>query len=175
MAINTGNTTTPPRTVLLNFKWTTSRGATTDGWNICSCYADGVKVNSNCGGNYDMKGTALADYINDNYQDRLLKISHRAHSRYTINVNAQHQYRRLQALSNKPIKRGKLWLVGKKTFYGMTSYKYMGEKKAFKVLLDGACGFGTIQDICNYIGLSLKYCGDTNNSTKYIITDKRSN
>jgi len=59
---------------LLEFKWTVSRGRDTDGYNICSLYVDGRKVASCNGGGYDMKGTALGNWIAKAYADRLRKL-----------------------------------------------------------------------------------------------------
>lgn len=158
------------KTKIIEIKFTTSRAKETDGYTIASLYIDGVKVNYNCGGGYDMKGTCLADYIQKNYQDRLLKISHRSNSRYTINVNAKNKYRSLKALKVQPVtKGGRVY----KNFYGMTSYKYMGEKRPFKVRLNGACGWSSIDNICGYIGLNLQYLEENSNSIKYSITDKK--
>lgn len=58
----------------LEFKWTVSRGRDTYGYNICTLYADGVKVARCNGGGYDMKGTCLGSYIASAYADRLLAL-----------------------------------------------------------------------------------------------------
>ena len=55
----------------------------------------------------------------------------------------------------------------------MTAYYVKGERKPLKVFLDGGCGFSTMQDIAKYIGLNLKFCGESSNSTKYILTDNK--
>ncbi len=49
----------------LKFKWTVSRGRDTYGYNICSLWVDGRKVSSCNGGGYDMKGTALAEWMQE--------------------------------------------------------------------------------------------------------------
>jgi hypothetical protein len=59
----------------LEFKWTVSRGRDTYGYNICSLYVDGQKVSACNGGGYDMKGTALGNWIARAYADRLLKLT----------------------------------------------------------------------------------------------------
>ena len=58
----------------LRFKYTTSRGRDTYGYNICSLYVNGRKAYSCNGGGYDMKGTVFANYIQNNYQEQLLKL-----------------------------------------------------------------------------------------------------
>jgi hypothetical protein len=55
----------------LEFRWTTSRGRDSYGYNICSLLVDGRKVSSCNGGGYDMKGTALANWIERAYAGRL--------------------------------------------------------------------------------------------------------
>lgn len=61
--------------MLLEFKWTVSRGRDTYGYNICSLYVDGQKVSACNGGGYDMKGTALGNWIARTYADRLCALS----------------------------------------------------------------------------------------------------
>tara|TARA_Y100000310_G_scaffold270691_1_gene284679 strand:+ start:896 stop:1378 length:483 start_codon:yes stop_codon:yes gene_type:complete len=154
----------------IEFKWTTSKGFNTYGWNICSTYMDGKKQNQNCGGGYDMKGTALADYIQDNYQDRLLKIHKRIRGAYSVrriytpkiakeNNWAGGKYRRLKERKN--------------SLYGGTAYYYRGQRKPFKISLDGGCGFNSIDVICKAIGLRLHYTGEKTSSTFYILEDTR--
>ena len=58
----------------LQFKWTTSRGKDSYGYNICSLWIGRHKVASCNGGGYDMQGTAFGEWIQDNFQDRLKKI-----------------------------------------------------------------------------------------------------
>ena len=52
-------------------KWTISRGRDTYGYNICSLYVGNKKVTSCKGGGYDMKGTALGDWIAQEFQEVL--------------------------------------------------------------------------------------------------------
>lgn len=59
------------RTIVLQFRWTVSRGRETYGYNICTLLADGVRVAACNGGGYDMKGTALGNFIAANFADRL--------------------------------------------------------------------------------------------------------
>jgi len=59
----------------LFFKWTTSKGVNTFGYHICTLKDKrGNKINSNCGGGYDMKGTALGDFINEYFYDQIRKL-----------------------------------------------------------------------------------------------------
>jgi hypothetical protein len=61
-------------TKTLEFRWTVSRGRDTYGYNICSLYVNGDRASRCNGGGYDMKGTALGDYIAKAYADRLMKL-----------------------------------------------------------------------------------------------------
>lgn len=56
---------------LIEFRWTMSRGRDTYGYNICSLWVDGRRVSACNGGGYDMKGTALGNFIASRYADRL--------------------------------------------------------------------------------------------------------
>lgn len=62
------------RPVCLDFRWGVSRGRETYGYNICTLYADGVRVSSCDGGGYDMTGTSLGNYIASRFRDRLLRL-----------------------------------------------------------------------------------------------------
>lgn len=62
------------RPIHLDFRWGTSRGRDSYGYNICTLYADGARVASCNGGGYDMTGTSLGDYIAKRFADRLLKL-----------------------------------------------------------------------------------------------------
>ncbi len=59
----------------LKFKWTVSRGRDTYGYNICSLWVDGRKVSSCNGGGYDMKGTALANWIQEKFKEEVKKLN----------------------------------------------------------------------------------------------------
>jgi len=48
---------------VVKFKWSVSRGRDTYGYNICTAYVDGQKVGKSMGGGYDMKGAALAKWL----------------------------------------------------------------------------------------------------------------
>ncbi len=59
---------------ILEYKWTVSRGRESYGYNICSLYVDGKKVSSCNGGGYDMKGTALGNWIARKFEKELLAL-----------------------------------------------------------------------------------------------------
>jgi len=61
-------------TYKLKFKWTTSKGRFTYGWNICNLYVDGKKVGSVNGGNYDMKGSVFGTWVQSQFKDDLINL-----------------------------------------------------------------------------------------------------
>ena len=150
--------------ILLVWRWTTSRARNSYGWNICTLYADGEKVGSTCGGNYDMMGTAFGEFLENTYYDRLLKLHRRAGSRYSISPSGE--YKRLKT------KKAHRW-SNHGEFYGLTAYYKRGEKKPFKMSLDGATGSESMWKIARKIGLSRKYHGETKSTTTYTLTDKK--
>lgn len=58
----------------LEFRWTTSRARDTYGYNVCSLFVNGDRVSRCNGGGYDMKGTALGDFIAKYFADRLCEL-----------------------------------------------------------------------------------------------------
>lgn len=126
--------------MFLEFKWTTSRGQDTYGYNICSLWVDGYKRSSCMGGGYDMQGTAYGDWLEKDYQDRLKRIHYKSHT--TVSPDAGYQAR----LKEDPP--GNL--------YGMTSY-YDKNGTVTKVHLDGACGMRAMEDVGDAIGIKLTF------------------
>ena len=61
-------------TYKLKFKWTTSKGRFTYGWNICSLYVDGKKIGSVNGANYDMKGSVFGTWVQSQFKDDLINL-----------------------------------------------------------------------------------------------------
>ena len=100
------------------------------------------------GGGYDMTGTALADYIQETYQERLLKIKDRSARIYNVN-----------SLNDNPINPSN-------NFYGMTLNVL---KDRTYVSIDGACGVSSVEKIMDAIGLTMQY----ESQDLYILTDRR--
>ena len=73
----------------LKFKYTTSRGRDSYGYNICSLWVDGEKTASTCGGGYDMKGKALGNWIARKFQNELLKFKEEFYGLKFYNPNWQ--------------------------------------------------------------------------------------
>ena len=63
------------RTLLLNFKWGTSKGQDTYGYNICNCFIDGEKVGSCMGGGYDMEGSTVGEFLNNAYHEEMQELT----------------------------------------------------------------------------------------------------
>jgi len=159
--------------VALLFKWTISQARDSEGWNICSLWVRETKEASTCGGGYDMKGTALGNYIEKRFQDRLLKLHRRAGSRYSVAPEGSPA-----AKAGKAYKR--LTTPGKKRpwsdhgeLYGLTAYYKRGESKPYKMSMDGGCGFSCMVDIGRAVGLSFRYQYANTNETLYTMTDRR--
>ena len=160
------------KNTLLAWKWTTSRGQDTAGWNICSLYADGVKMASTCGGGYDMKGTAFGDFIQDEYKERLLKLHRRAGRRLSVSKKDANGYRIYKRLKTAKAKNAPTWSKSGE-LYGLTAYYKRGEIKPYKMALDGGCGFESMQKIAQNIGITTKYHGNGSNTghVSHILTD----
>lgn len=134
----------------LKFKWTVSRGRDTYGYNICSLWIDRVKVSSCNGGGYDMQGTALANWMQEEFQDQLRKLP----SNYGSGDN-------------------------NKGFYGLSFYnsktkksQHRFSKNVDRACLQGACGFSSITSILNAIGYELEYITEEKDITVYLLTEK---
>lgn len=131
---------------LIRIKWGTSRGRNTYGYTICTLYANGKKEISTNGGGYDMQGTVLARYIVRYYLPRLLTL--------TGNHGSEYDGTGFYGLM----------------FYGRDGSRskvYRGEADA--VSLDGACGWSSMIQIAEAIGLEIKYLEENH----YLLTDKR--
>lgn len=132
---------------VLEFKWTTSKGRDTYGYNICSLYVDGKKVTSCNGGGYDMKGTCLGEFIKMQFLEDLKKLP--------ANYGSGDNHR---------------------GFYGLVFYNpKTGNRKpefeeGFKVSLDGACGFSSMERVLNAIGYKIKYISQSKNRSMYLLT-----
>lgn len=119
----------------LTFKYTTSRGQDTYGYNICSLYIDGQKKYSTCGGGYDMKGCVLGQYIKNNFYNDIIKLD------------------------------GNIGTGDSGGYYGLSYYLKTDEKleniksyqEGCRVSLDGMCGFRSMEVILNAIGYGIEY------------------
>lgn len=118
----------------LILKHSTSRAKDSYGYNRVTL-TDTItgKKYSAIGGGYDMVGTVFGEWLQDNCQDALLTITHKAYYTYdgkTLSYNDNPCQIRL---------------------YGMTAYT-LNEY----VDLDGACGLQSMLDIAKHAGLSVQ-------------------
>lgn len=123
----------------LSFHWSISRGRDTYGYNICSLYVDGRKAASTCGGGYDMKGTALGDWMKKQFTEGL---------------------KGLESEIQTP--------DGKRSMghYGLFFYRKTKEgpydrlpkwEPGAEISLDGGCGFSSMERILKALGWSLEW------------------
>lgn len=133
----------------LKFKWTVSRGRETYGYNICSLWIDRVKVSSCNGGGYDMQGTALANWMQEEFQGQLRKLP----SNYGSGDN-------------------------NKGFYGLSFYNTKTKQRQHRysknvdgAYLDGACGLSSITKILKAIGYELELIDDDWKRSTYLLTE----
>ena len=133
----------------LKFKWTVSRGRETYGYNICSLWIDRQKVSSCDGGGYDMKGTALAKWMKEEFYEQLKKLR----ANYGSGDNTGGFYG-LSFYNKKRQKRQKTW------------------SKNCTVGLDGGCGFSSMERILNKLGYKLNYIDGIANQTIYTLHKK---
>ena len=137
----------------LRFVWTTDQNT---GYNRCSLKdANGRTLNSNAGGGYDMKGTALGEFINTHFYELIEKL---------------------------PSDRGGRLDRVQDGFYGVRHYNGIGKKGTkYPFLLkrsnertvswvDGGCGFSSMERILEKIGFSLEYTKETKNTVQYVLT-----
>ena len=148
------------------FKYTTSRGRDSYGYNICSLWVDGEKKASTCGGGYDMKGTALGNWISRKFQKELLTFNKSFYGLKFYNPNWQPSTECLE--EEKKDELTKLTgLARYQDFYKQSSN--LPTEKHTHATLDGACGFECMTAILKNIGYSLKYVDGTTNTTTYIL------
>ena len=166
----------------LEFRWTVSRGRDTYGYNICSLYADGRKVARCNGGGYDMKGTCLGNFIASHYADRLVKLplevfqGHRRNGQdvtelygltyHDPNYDPGKAVVQRAPVFGKPEDSGKtveqcekegtsLGLERYQAFYSASSN--VPTERHTVPLIDGACGFSSVERIASAIGLGFEY------------------
>lgn len=145
---------------VLEFKWTVSRGRDTYGYNICTLRDRFGKRLARCGGGYDMKGTCLGQWIQGAFQAELIALAQADSQAFAIydekgyrHPDPQSEYRPSEKL------------------YGCCAHWQAG--KLDHVSLDGGCGFSSMRDILNAIGLDLKWLHETKKTDLYEVVAKR--
>lgn len=174
-------------TKTLEFKWTISRGRDTYGYNICSLYVNGYKVSSCNGGGYDMKGTALGNYIAKAFPDRLLKLNKEYYGLTFHDPNYDpgkavigkdctdrtiEQKAQCKTVEQAENDGESLGLERYQAFYSASSK--LPTTKHTIPLIDGACGFSCVANIIQDIGFSLKWVHQRRNAKTdiYILSEQ---
>ena len=137
----------------LNISWSVSRGQDTYGYNICRL--DDVRTGKRyrtCGGNYDMIGTVLGDWLEDRFQEELRAlVADLPKQKY-----GGTSYMQISEEINPK-------------YYGLTI------SPDGKVCLDGACGVSSMQQIGRALGLKFQWLGNRKgHTTGYFISKEES-
>lgn len=165
-------TTPDKQTLLAEFCWTVSRGGNTCGYNICTLYIDGTKVSRCNGGGYDMQGTCLGNWLAVHAKTELLKLKKEFYglSYHDPNydpgkaiVGVGCSDRTLDSKSaGKTVEQAEkdgdsLGLERYQAFYSASSK--VPTEKHIEPLIDGACGFGCVEQIGSACGYKFAYKG----------------
>jgi len=153
----------------LKFKYTTSKGRDSYGYNICSLWVDGEKQASTCGGGYDMKGTALGNWIARKFEKELLKFNKSFYGLTFHDPNYQPSKECLKEEEKDELTK----LLGSarlRDFHKQSSD--LPTEKHTIPQLDGACGFESMTSILNNMNYYLKYIDGDNNTSTYILDKK---
>lgn len=128
-----------------------SRGAETYGYAVVTLRERGEKKARCTGGGYDMRGTVFADWLQAEYQTRLLELA-------KAGKFPQYNWNGVQGDESRYV-----GVEGKKdSFYGGFYYANGAAPKKGKtpsapfVSLDGGCGFSSIIRIAEAIGLEVR-------------------
>ena len=135
----------------LVISWGTSRGHETYGYTLATLREHGHVMARQCGGGYDMRGAAFADWLNKVYGSRY----------FDLDLSARDgQGKRLTGAS------------GPTPYYGLYSWidsKTGKEKRA----INGACGFSTVCNLAAAIGLEVLLIDAGKKTDIITVTDTR--
>lgn len=150
----------------LQLTWSTSRGADTYGYNICTLRVHGERIASTCGGGYDMTGTVLGDFIQEAFQRELVAMATDHPERFAAWFDEGAKKSRHVQDEHGRSPRGSL--------YGATVYTrpahpgednpasvVLGDNRVTRVVLDGGCGESSMRTILNALGWEWKWVGGT--------------
>lgn len=166
------------------------------GYTICSLYANGKRVASVNGGGYDMKGAALGNYIESRFQKELCQLSIPMNRRNGEDIQEFYGLTFHDPTYNpgdyipepdgtfiKEDDRGKtvsqlekegksLGLDRYQAFYRASS-KTPTERHVIP-LIDGACGFSSVETIIKALGYDLQYItgGRRSKNDIYLLTER---
>ena len=134
----------------LKFRWTTSKAANTYGYNICSLVVNGEKVSACNGGGYDMQGTALGSWIARKFKKELLQFKEKFYGLKFHNPD----WKPNQKTLDQEKKDGFVGLTRYQDFHSASSE--LPTQKHTIPEIDGACGFGSVENIINHLGFNLE-------------------
>ncbi len=152
------------------FRWTTSRGRDTYGYNVCTLYIDGVKVARCNGGGYDMEGTDLGNWLASVAREHLLRLTKEFYGLTFHDPNYNPSKAKIGAEcsdrtlggNSKGMTVEEAEAAGKS--FGLERYQatYAASSKLPTKhhtipLIDGACGMSCVLDIGRACGYTFKY------------------
>ena len=133
----------------LNISWSVSRGRDSEGWNICRL--DDTRTGKRyrtMGGGYDMIGTVIGDWLEDQFQNELKAL---VADLPKIKYGSTGYLQISEEIDPK--------------FYGLTI------SPDGRVCLDGACGSSSMQRIGGALGLNFQWLGNKKgHTTGYFVT-----
>jgi hypothetical protein len=143
----------------LHFRYTTSKGRDTYGYNICTLLVNGDRKGRCKGGGYDMKGTSFANWLQSEFQDQLQTL-------FKDDIQGLKRATLLDVSTYTEDNGEIVKYCSGKGYYGTTVY-YNPKARETKVSLDGACGFSSIERIANAIGIELKWNKESDRYTNH--------
>ena len=142
----------------MEFRWGTSRGAETYGYTTCACRVDGKRLGFCSGGGYDLKGTAFGQALCKLYPDRLKALAEagKAHGEYDLKEDGAYVGRKIENQRDR--------------LYGMSA---TFTSKGIRVELDGGCGFRSMENIAEAIGVSVRFVSQRGDYAVYELEDSK--
>lgn len=131
--------------IVLDIKWSVSRGRDTYGYSICSLWRGGRKLATCNGGGYDMTGTVVAEWFCREFQAKVWELRSRASTaRYRRDIGGlvDHPEVLTSLLADR--------LTGLEVIYTNSNCI---EGKAF---IDGACGLRSVQRLIEACGFNVE-------------------
>ena len=150
----------------LKYKWTTSRARDSYGYNVCTLLVDGEKVGRCNGGGYDMIGTSLAQWVETNFKNDLLKLKEEFYGLSFHNPN----WKPTEETLKQEEKDGFVGLARYQDFYKQSS-KLPTDKHTIPQI-NGSSGVSSVERILNAIGYSYS-CIDYDSGVYVVETQQK--
>ena len=160
----------------LHFRWTIGRARDTYGYNVCTLLVDDAKVAACNGGGYDMKGTCFGSWIADAFPDRLRKLAKPFHGLSwhdpdfdpgkVVVEQPDDSTDKGKTVAQLEAEGKSLGLDRYQQFYKASSD--VPTERCRVPLIDGACGFGCVEQILNAVGGKLARVGGSSNHDYYL-------